>query len=215
MKSMTKKILQKSNLPDQEMKKIISLYEGKLNIPSKKINPQILICPVGLLGAGKTTVLKPLSKKLSLLRIENDGIRKLLKKEGYDYNRAKEMTFIIAKKYIKKGFSIGLDTNCASKESQYYIKKLVKKYELKDIWLHINPPEKFIINKLRDYKHTWLFKDWHQAIQNYNGTKKQYEKMNFPFLYVFDPSKKGLKSQIDEAIQLIRKTYFISNKKIS
>ena len=102
-------IQEAKNLPDKEMKKIISLYEKTLSIPKKKPKEQFLICPIGLVGAGKTTVIKPLSKKLSLLRVSSDEIRKLLNEKGFNDDRVKEIAADIITKYLKKGFSIAID----------------------------------------------------------------------------------------------------------
>lgn len=195
------------NLSNREMKKIIFSYENSLRLPHDKFPKKILICPVGFVGAGKTTVLKPLSKKLFLLRISADEVRKLLRKFGYNYDRVKEILFKIAEKYIKQGFNISLDTNCAAKESQNQIKNLKRKFKLNVVWLHLNPPEKFIVNKLRRYKHTWLFKDANQAIRNYQRTKLLYKNLDFPFLYSFDPSRPDLSLQIKEAVSLLRRRF--------
>lgn len=191
------------NLFDNKLKDLLVIYEKKLILPKKKLSKQILICPVGVVGAGKTTVIKPLSQKLSLLRISADEIRQLLKKNGYNYNRAKEMVFAITIKYLEQGFSIALDTNCASEDFQTYLKKIKNKFKIKIIWFHINPPEQFIIKKLRNYKHTWLFENSDHAIRNYYRTKSLYKNLNLPFLYTFDPSK-NLTGQLKEAITLIK-----------
>ena len=51
----------------------------------KKANQELILCPVGLVGAGKTTVLKPISKILNLVRVSSDEIRGILKQEGYNF----------------------------------------------------------------------------------------------------------------------------------
>lgn len=198
-------IKNKSNLPDNEMERIMAEYELKLEIPKEKLERQIMICPVGIIGAGKTTVIKPLSKKLNLLCISIDGIRELLKENNYDYERAKEIVVRLAEKYIKKNFSIGLNTDCVSEESQRYIRQFKDKYNVKVFWIHINPPEEFIINKLRNYKHTWLFKNAEHAVGAYKRRKAAHKNLNFPFIYTFDPSRDDLENQIDEVISIIKK----------
>ena len=180
-------------------------YEVSLEIPKIKLKTQIMICPIGLVGSGKTTVLKPLSKKLSLVRISTDEIRKILKEQGHDYNRAKELVIRLAEKYIKNGHSIAIDKDCISKESQKYIKKLKEKYNIKIFWIRINPPEDFIINKLKNYKHTWLFDNAEQAIDNYKNRKSLYKNLKFPFIYEFDTSRSDLSVQIRKAVKIIKK----------
>ena len=81
-----------------------------------------------------------------------------------------------------------------------------KELGIKIIWIHINPPEKFIINKLKNYKkHSLLFKDSEDAINNYLERKPLHKKLNFPFIYNFDPSRPDLKSQLKEATSIIEK----------
>ncbi|MBU4480038.1 hypothetical protein KKG48_01160, partial [Patescibacteria group bacterium] len=52
------------------------IFKSQIKIPKNKPKKQIFFCPVGLVGAGKTTVTKPISKKLGLLRISSDELRK-------------------------------------------------------------------------------------------------------------------------------------------
>ena len=197
-------IKKKSNLTNEIIERISKEYERTLVIPKLKLKEQIIVCPIGLIGAGKTTILKPLSKKLSLLRISTDEIREILKKSGYDYECAKEIAYKLIVKYIKKGFSIGIDADCISKESQKYIKELKKEYNIKVFWIHINPPEKFIINKLENYNHTWLFNSAKEAISSYKKRKSLHKNLNLNFTYVFDTSKDNLKNQINKAISIIK-----------
>jgi len=187
--------------------KIVSLYESKLEIPVEKPKHQYLLCPVGLVGAGKTTVVKPLSKKLSLVRLSNDEVRKII----YDLTATvtlEEFTEIMTrffKKYLQEGYSIALDGDCASTITQRLISERQKEFNLKVIWIYVNPPESFIINKLKGYQHTWLFKDGKEAINNYMGRKSVHENLTMPFIYTFDTSASNLETQIEQAFNLIKK----------
>ena len=110
-----------------------------------------MLCPVGPVGAGKTTVLKPLSRQLGLVRVEADAIRRRLKAAGYGYDRAKAMTFRLVEQYVRRGYGVAVDTNCGSAESQRAIRQLVRRSGCKLIWLHVKPPERFIIHKLKHH----------------------------------------------------------------
>ncbi len=186
-------------------KEIIRAYEKTLEIPGSKRKKQIIVCPIGVVGAGKTTVIKPLSKKLFLLRISTDEMRRLLKKNGDGYGSVKTLVYNLIDKYTGKGFSIAIDGDCSSKESQEKIKQLEEKHKIKAVWIHVNPPEDFIIKKLKNFKHTWLFKDATRAIENYKISKARHQNLNFPFVYSFDTSKKDLDKQIEEATFIINK----------
>lgn len=186
-----------------DKEKIVKEYEKILEIPEDKSDRQIMICPIGVVGAGKTTIIKLLSRKLSLLRISSDEIRKLLKENGYGYDLANEIAFDLAEKYIEKRYSVAIDKDCVSEYSQRRVEEIKKRYSIKIFWIHINPPEEFIINKLKDYKHSWLFRDANQAIENYKSSKASHQNINFPFIYTFDTSRDDIEKQIKEAVCII------------
>ena len=133
------------------------------------------------------------------------GIAKLLKENGHGYDSVKKIAYYLADKYIGKGFSIAIDGNCRSKEAQKYIQELKNKHNVKVFWIHVNPPEAFIMRKLKNYKHTWLFKNAREAIKNYRSSKAKRNNLNFPFVYVLDPSRDDLEKQIEEAASIIKK----------
>jgi len=193
------------NLPDIEMKKIISLYEKTLSIPRKKPKEQFLLCPIGLIGSGKTTTIKFLSRKLFLLRITSDEIRKLLNEGGFNYDRVKEMAANVTKKYIKKGFSVAIDADCAAKDVRDYLEKFTDENKVKLFWVHINPPEKFIIKNFKRPKPTWLFKDFKDIKKNYLDRKSLHKNLNLPFIYTFDPSRDDFNDRLNEFISILKK----------
>lgn len=180
-------------------------YEKNLTVPVKKQSPQFFLCPVGVLGAGKTTVIKPLARKLSLVRISTDEVRMILKKKGYSFKRAREVAFDFIEKYARKSYSIAIDADCISSQKIEKIRKLAKEVKAKIIWIHINPPEKFIINKLMNLKYGKLFESADDAIESYYIRKQLHKKFNFSFLYTFDTSRKDLNKQINSAIAIIKK----------
>ncbi len=193
------------DLPDEKVQEIIDLYRKDIYIPEKKLGKQFLLCPVGLIGAGKTTVVKPLSEKLRLVRVSTDEIRKILKEQGYNYDKVKQIASVLTKDFLEQGYSITIDANCGSEEAMSAVKDLVKKYGLETIWVHINPPEEFIIHKLQTFKHTWLVKNGDEAVRAYYEYKKTHDHTHSDilFLYTFDTSKDDLSKQIDEAAKII------------
>ena len=184
---------------------VASQYENDLVIPDHKPKNQFILCPVGLVGAGKTTVLKPLSEKLSLVIISGDEIRKLLYDRGLSFNDTWKIRQSLIKKLVLEGYGVAHDSDCDTHETQQFLKVLAMNTGIRLIWIHINPPEKFIINKLMsyDYSRSWLFQDSKHAIQNYYQRKPLHKNLNLPFLYTFDTSKENLPQQIDEAIKVI------------
>ena len=185
--------------------KITSLYEKQLIVPGHKPTHQFILCPVGLVGSGKTTVVKPLSEKLSLIRISGDEIRKLLKENGCGYDEVQEIATIVTRKYLDQGYSVCSDNDCVTEKTRKIMNELQTKYGLQLVWIHINPPEEFILNKLRNLKPNWLGTA-EQMVENYYQRKPLHQNLHFPFTYTFDPSRENLSQQIDEAAEIIRKT---------
>ncbi len=182
---------------------IKDLYEQTLIIPEKKCDHQFLLCAIGLIGAGKTTVLKPLCEKLGVVRMCTDDIRKLLKENGFGYDTAQEINVTLVRKYLGLGYSVAIDGDSIREESQKLIEETRVLYGVKVVWIHINPPEAFIVNKLTNFKHSWLFRDAEHALSNYYNRKPLHEHLSMPFLYTFDTSKSNLADQIEEASQII------------
>lgn len=182
---------------------IKDLYEQTLIIPEKKGDHQFLLCAIGLIGAGKTTVLKPLCEKLGVVRMCTDDIRKLLKENGFGYDTAQEINVTLVRKYLGLGYSVAIDGDSIREESQKLIEETRVLYGVKVVWIHINPPEAFIVNKLTNFKHSWLFRDAEHALSNYYNRKPLHEHLSMPFLYTFDTSKSNLADQIEEASQII------------
>lgn len=186
--------------------KILAEYERTLQLPRRRPRTLFIICLVGLVGAGKTTVAKPLSKKLDLLRIAPDEIRMLLIASGYSLWRTRGMAFTLIEKYLKKKYSITVDADCATAVTQKRLKMLGRKYGARVIWLHVRPPEKFILHKLRHFPYDGrLFRNAKHAIHVYRLRKPLHRKLNFSFIYTFDTSRKNLTGQIKEAAALINK----------
>lgn len=195
------------DLPEELFGEIQASYKKTIKLPTLKTTRQFLLCPVGLVGAGKTTVIKPLSDKLDFLRISADEIRKLLKERGFNYGRARDLTYAVVEEFIAEGYNVAIDANCGRDDAQNKIKGLESKYRIKVIWMHINPPEEFIINKLKNYKHTWLFRSGDEAVESYFKYKEKhgdFKNLNLSYVYTFDPSRSDLDKQIEEAAEIIR-----------
>lgn len=191
-------------LPPEQFQTFVDEYEKTIEIPKEK-GRQFLLCPIGLVGSGKTTVLKPLAERLGLVRISSDDIRKMLKDKGFDYKSMEYVAFSVADYFIAQGYGIAIDADCARPDKREQLEKLATKTAIPLVWIHINPPEEFIINKLTNYPHTWLFKNAEEAIENYRARKPLHQNLNFNFTYTFDTSKSNMSEQIAEAVEIIKK----------
>ena len=194
-----------NNIPDSVYDDVKDTFLKSLFIPDEKPQHQYILCPVGLVGAGKTTVVKPLSETLDLVRISGDEIRKCFKDKGYGYDRFKELAFEITQSFLGQGYSIAIDSDCVTEDTIQKINDSKEKYGIKDVWIHINPPEEFIINKLSNLKPNWLGTA-EQMVKNYYQRKPLHEDLShFSFIYTFDTSRDDLDKQLKEAGGIIRK----------
>lgn len=191
-------------LSQEDFNLVLQEYEQLIFIPKQKPINQFFLCPVGLVGSGKTTVTKPLAERFNLIRISGDEIRKILHDKGYGYEKVWDIGSLLAEKYARLGYSVAMDTDCATLRTREALEKLAKELGAKVIYIHINPPEDFIINKLKNYRHSWLFKDGEQAIENYKQRKPLHERLNLPYLFRFDTSSSNLEQQIIESEKLIK-----------
>jgi len=193
-----------NELNEIQFKKFVDDFSKTVAVPDSK-GTQFLLCPVGLVGSGKTTVIKPLAEKLGLVRISTDEIRKSLKEQGFSYQKTEDIAFEVGYLFIDKKYGVAIDADCVRPDKKEQIETLAKKKKIPVVWIHINPPEEFILNKLRSYPHTWLFKNADDAIKNYEARKPLHEKLNFDFTYTFDTSRPDLNEQIGEATKIILK----------
>lgn len=181
-------------------------FENSVVIPLEKPKEQFFFCPVGLVGAGKTTVTKPISEKLNLVRLSSDELRKLLKENGYDYGAVKDIGLKIAKSLADEGYSLAFDMDCGNPQVKEFVESLASKLNAKVFFVQITSPEEFIFNKFRMHPPTWLADNPQIMIDNYFAQKETRikEGTQFNFLYTFDTSKENLLEQIDECVSLIK-----------
>jgi len=145
-------------------------------------------------------VVKPLSKKLSLVRISGDEIRKLFKESGYGYDKVYNLAFELIRHFISKGYSVCIDSDCVGKIEQ--IKKEAAENDLVLVWVHINPPESFIINKLSNLTPNWLGTA-EEMIANYYERKPMHEDINLDFTVIYDTSTSDIQEQINSSVSII------------
>lgn len=180
-----------NELSDRDAAWIYAIFKKSIVLPAFKPKKQVILAPVGLVGAGKSTVVIPLSEKLSLVRVSNDELRKLLQFHGFNYVRTRELTRRLIREFLKEGYSICIDSDSIDAIAEEEIRTCCQIFSATAIWIHINPPEAFIIHKLTHYKHTWLFRDAEHALKVMNVRKLLHEEYlpHKKFYYVFDTSQ--------------------------
>lgn len=184
------------DLSDQDFIRIADLYRKQVSIPNNKFFKPFLLYPIGLVGSGKTTVIKPMAEYFGLVRISNDEIRKLLNDQGFNLIRTKEISFGLIKEFVKKGFGVAIDADCVSKVKT--ITEFSDKEKIKVFLIHINTPEDFVLESMKKFR-----KNAENFIEIYHKRKPLHEKLDFDFVYTFDTSRSDLSEQIVECEKII------------
>ena len=187
-----------------DLQQITSAYERSLEIPTHKPLPACIVLPVGRVGAGKTTVMKPMCQKLSLLRISTDEIRLLIEDRSYFEGYPQQIAISLAKKYAKLGYSIGVDANCSTIWQSATLTELLTSSQLQSFWIHVNPPEDYIIKKLTHHPPSKLFTNATEALSCYQQSKQKIITTGIPFVYEFNPAREDLEEQVNEAVHKIK-----------
>ncbi|MEK7530443.1 MAG: AAA family ATPase [Patescibacteria group bacterium] len=195
------------NLPLERVAEFAEAYAKTIDVPAIKIPKPYVLAPVGLIGAGKSTIVVSLAKKLNLVRICTDDIRRLLKESGFSYAHTLEIATVTHRLFGTQGYGIALDANAGSVAWVKLTRQLFKEIGAPVVWIHINTPESVILERLENYKPSWLFTDGEHAVKEYFRNKEHNKDMlkeNFPFLYTFDTSRDDVARQIDDAAALIQ-----------
>lgn len=187
---------------------IYNSYINTITIPPRKESRQIFICPVGFMGSGKSTVLRGLASYISYIKVSSDDIRKLLREQGYGEQGSNIPGRIYddaLNYFIATGHSIAFDSNCS--RSKERIEAKAKQAHADVVWILVNPPESFIINKLKSYNHTWLFRDGEHAVERYHTNKQKVQIDGLPFFCSIDTSLPDIKDQIANCAANIRSAF--------
>ncbi len=173
-------------------------FRSQILIPKNKPLRQFFFCPTGYIGSGKTTITKMVSEKFNLIRISNDDLRFILKENGHDYSTLKDTVIKIAEEFVQQGFSIAFDMNCANPITKNKVDEFSCKLGIPTIWVHINPPEKFIINNIKLRNNIRIFGETQRALDNYFYQKQSFAQnmMDIKYAYTIDPSKSNFNDQI-------------------
>lgn len=176
-------------------------YRTSIEVPEQPREQQIFFCPVGLVGAGKTTVTKPVAERLGLVRVSSDEIREQLKLNGHDYSTVKEIGMRIVQDFAVAGHSIAFDMDCGNPEVKNFAEQLAAMHPGSRVYFaHIEAPEAFIFEKFRRHAPSWLADNPQTMIDNYFAQKarRAVENTQFDFSFTFDTSRPDLAEQISE-----------------
>lgn len=186
-----------------EIQEILDEYRRSLILPKTKHNPPFILAPVGLIGTGKSAAISPLAEKLDCVRISGDEIRLLLKRRGLTYDSLHDIATTLHKQFHREGYSVAIDSDCASDQTREFIAECEKEFGVKTFWIHVIAPKEVVIARMQNSRSNhYLEQNPDTWIENYRNRKHLHEKLPMPFIYTFD-STKELDSQVEDAYALI------------
>lgn len=192
------------DLDQESFREMAGEYLTRIELPKEKGKYHYILCAVGLVGSGKTTVMKPLAERLNLARVSGDDVRKLLKDRGYNWQRTTDITLFAIKHLLGRGYSVAVDSDCAGKPVEEFARSLGAIQPPEVLYIHINPPEEFIINKLKKFQHSWLFNDADDALKSYYRRKPLHESLKEKFVFAVDTARQDVHEQIEGAVTAIK-----------
>ena len=189
-------------------------YYASLEKPADaKQPPQFCLCVIGLVGAGKSTVLRKLCREIPMVRQSGDEIRALVYKKGLPKYESLTIADIGGRTSLclkQEGYRVAHDNDFANPFIRAEMQERNRRLGIPEIWIRVDAPEDFIVNKLRRFDHTYLFKDADEAVANYYARKQLHTQeaealARLPYIYIFDTSRADLDEQAAAAAQKIRK----------
>lgn len=198
-----------NDLLDSAIAGIFKEYEQRVPPPTNPGKQPWILCAVGLVGAGKTTVIKPVSEQLGLARVSSDELRIILREGGYNFLRTRELAKMLIGTYLQQGFGVAIDADNVDPQHQEILRNAAESLQIPLIQIHINPPEAFILDKLRHrvtYVPSGILENADRAVENYLRRKPLHEKYLslIPFDWAFDTSKPDLDDQISTFVAAMR-----------
>jgi len=196
-----------------ELKAIADEYYTSLSrSPEAQQKPQFCLCVIGLVGAGKSTVLRKIANHLPIIRVSGDEVRKMIYEKGLPEVSAEilaEMNAITVSRLVGEGYRFAYDNDFAHPDIRSIMLAERQKSSVPVFWIRVSPPEQFILNKLRAHPQpTHLFKSTDEAITRYYQRKELHtaqaaELARLPYLYTFDTSAPDLDEQVAAAVRII------------
>lgn len=165
---------------------------------------KFFICPVGVVGSGKTTFLRALEPKLHFVRVSGDEIRELLHSHSADPGIAWQVGAYVVDHYVQRSLNIAHDTDCATEATRENISKLANNEGYQLFWVHVVAPESFILNKLRKHEPSYLFRNSDEAIARYNERMVLHRNLpDIDYLANVDTSRADLDDQVHHVAEQI------------
>ena len=200
-------------MTEAEQIAIAQEYYDSIDKPqAARQKPQFSLCLIGLVGSGKSTVLKKLCQLIPMARESGDEVRKLIHDKGLpptDSHTLADIGERVVYRLHTEGYRVAYDNDFGNPLIRKDMEEYNRASGIPIIWIRVAPPEHFIKDKLTAYEHTYLFRDADDALATYHKRKALHESdaaaiASLPYVYTFDTSAPNLDQQILEAASLIQ-----------
>lgn len=175
-------------------------------------SPQFALCMIGLIGAGKSTVLRALTKALPIVAISGDAVRKIAKEKGLPELTPEQTADIngeIVSRFVKEGYRVAYDNDFANPSIRTLRRERDKALKLPEIWVRVTAPEDVIIRRLQK-RPLGHFPNMEAVTRSFYERKALHEAQSIelatlPYVYIFDTSLPNLDQQVIDAAAAIKR----------
>jgi predicted kinase len=195
-----------AHMPPDQIEQLAAEFYNKLDKPSAmKAKPQFCICPIGLVGSGKTTVLKKIVEQLPAIRVSADEVREMLGTKGLPFDDAMYIADALCTRLKQEGYNLAHDGDFASPASrQLHAQANSTVPGIRELWIRIQAPDDVVLKNIRARGPGKLFQSTDQLVELYERRKALHaapELNEIPYLYIFDTSRPDLDDQVNEFVR--------------
>lgn len=195
-----------AHMPPDQVKELATEFYDQLDKPeTTKSKPQFCICPIGLVGTGKTTVLKKICAQLRAIRVSADEVRSMLYTKGLPFDDAMYVTHEVCVRLKQEGYNIAHDGDFAAPVSRELLGQVDQELGITELWIRVQAPEDVTLKNIKARGPGILFRDIDHAVSLHQRRKELHaapEIDELPFMYTFDTSRPGIDDQVAEFVRL-------------
>ncbi len=143
------------HLTESEMH-MFETYVASLDIQPRTTNKSVCVATVGLVGSGKTTFCKIVSRELPATHIGYDNVKVLLQEsEGvFTTDSYRNISLHAIMHIIKNGGNVTVDNDNIESHKRKYLYDLMRANDGSAVFVHLKPSIDVLISRIIDDKYT-------------------------------------------------------------
>lgn len=144
-----------------------------LEIVPRRTKKPIIVGTVGLIGSGKTTIMKEMAPLIGAVMVSGDCIRILLRKEKEKYDNTRLIAENIAMEVINKGGNVIIDSDFIDQKKRVSLKEKAKKVGAKVIFVRTHADLDVMVGRIMDANYKDISDDFFGGASSvWQGTNK-------------------------------------------